>query len=198
MEEPGVPLYFWTAILAIIVMMKGGSQLKKAILGLSVLMLLTTGAFAQKIGYINSEVILAQFEDFKEAQSKLEVEGRKLEKQYYDMQARLDSMYADYERQKFLMTEANRASKEAEIQRLANEIQAFQMEKLGPQGEFYRKQAELADPVLQKINDAIKKIGDEGGYDFILDTVAGNILYAQDKYDLTERVLEELRKGGAK
>ena len=52
--------------------------------------------------------------------------------------------------------------------------------------------------VLQKINDAIKKIGDEGGYDFIFDTVAGNILYAQEKYDLTERVLEELRKSGAK
>jgi outer membrane protein len=172
--------------------------LKKAVLGLSVLMLLAAGAFAQKIGYVNSEIILAQFEDFKEAQSKLEVEGRKLEQQYYDMAARLDSMQRDYERQKFLMTEANRSAKEAEMQRLANEIQNFQVEKLGPQGEFYRKQAELADPVLQKINDAIKKIGDEGGYDYILDTVAGNILYAQEKFDLTDEVLEELRKGGAK
>ncbi len=172
--------------------------MNKAVIWLSLLLMVTAGAFAQKFGYVNSDFILSEFEDFREAQSKLEVEGRKLEKEYYDMAARLDSMQRDYERQKFLMTEANRAAKESEMQRLATEIQQFQVEKLGPEGEFYRKQAALADPVLQKINEAIKKVGDEGGYDYIFDTVAGNILYAQEKYDLTEKILEELRKGGDK
>lgn len=160
------------------------------------LLMLTAGAFAQKFGYVNSDYILNEFEEFREAQSKLEVEGRKLENQYYAMAARLDSMQQEFERQKFLMTEANRNAKEAEMRRLAEEIQRFQVEKLGPQGDFYKKQAELADPVLKKINDAIKRVGDEGGYDFIFDTVAGNILYAQEDYDLTQRVLEELRKVG--
>jgi len=168
--------------------------LNKTTIRLILLLVLSMAAFGQKYGYINSEYILSQFEEFREAQSKLEVEGRKLEKQYYDMAATLDSLQQEYERQKFLMTESNRASKENEMKQLAETIQRFQVEKLGPQGEFYQKQQALADPVLQKINTAIKQVGEDGGYDFIFDTVAGNILYAQDKFDLTEKVLKELHK----
>ncbi len=168
--------------------------MNKTTIRLILLLILSMAAFGQKFGYINSEYILSQFEEFREAQSKLEVEGRKLEKQYYDMAASLDSLQQDYERQKFLMTESNRGAKENEMRRLAEEIQQFQVQKLGPQGEFYQKQQALADPVLQKINTAIKKVGEDGGYDFIFDTVAGNVLYAQDKFDLTEKVLKELHK----
>ncbi len=168
--------------------------MNKVTIRVILLLVLSLAAFGQKYGYINSEYILSQFEEFREAQSKLEVEGRKLEKQYYDMAATLDSLQQEYERQKFLMTESNRASKENEMKRLAESIQKFQVEKLGPQGEFYQKQQALADPVLQKINTAIKQVGEDGGYDFIFDTVAGNILYAQDKFDLTEKVLKELHK----
>lgn len=168
--------------------------MNKVTIRLILLLVLSVAAFGQKFGYINSEFILSQFEEFKEAQSKLEVEGRKLEKQYYDMAATLDSLQQEYERQKFLMTENNRAIKENQMRRLAENIQKFQVEKLGPQGEFYQKQQALADPVLQKINSAIKKVGEEGGYDFIFDTVAGNVLYAQDKHDLTDKVLKELQQ----
>ncbi len=168
--------------------------MNKTLIRLILLLTLSLVAFGQKFGYINSEYILSQSEEFREAQSKLEVEGRKLEKQYYDMAASLDSMQQDYERQKFLMTESNRATKEGTMRRLAEEIQQFQVQKLGPQGEFYQKQQALADPVLQKVNAAIKKVGEDGSYDFIFDTVAGNILYAQEKFDLTEKVLKELQK----
>ncbi len=168
--------------------------MNKATIRLILLLTLSVAAFGQKFGYINSEYILANLEEFREAQSKLEVEGRKLEKQYYDMAESLDSLQKEYERQKFLMTESNRGAKENEMRKLAEEIQRFQVEKLGPQGEFYQKQQSLADPVLQKINSAIKKVGEDGGYDFIFDTVAGNVLYAQDKFDLTEKVLKELQK----
>jgi len=168
--------------------------LNKSMIRIVLLLILSMAAFGQKFGYINSEYILSQFEEYREAQSKLEVEGRKLEKQYYDMAASLDSMQQEYERQKFLMTESNRAAKENDMRRLAENIQQFQVQKLGPQGEFYQKQQALADPVLQKINTAIKKVGEDGAYDFIFDVVAGNILYAQEKFDLTEKVLKELQK----
>ncbi|MCF7825554.1 MAG: OmpH family outer membrane protein [Candidatus Marinimicrobia bacterium] len=168
--------------------------MNKSMIRIILLLTLSLAAFGQKFGYINSEYILSQFEEYREAQSKLEVEGRKLEKQYYDMAASLDSMRQEYERQKFLMTESNRAAKENDMRRLAENIQQFQVQKLGPEGEFYQKQQALADPVLQKINTAIKKVGEDGAYDFIFDVVAGNILYAQEKFDLTEKVLKELQK----
>ena len=35
--------------------------------------------------------------------------------------------------------------------------------------------------VLEKINLQIKKVGDDEKYDYIFDTVAGNILYASEQ-----------------
>ena len=60
----------------------------------------------------------------------------------------------------------------------------------------FKKQEEFMEPVLEKINTVIKKIGDEEKFDFIFDTAAGNILYASENQpDLTDQVLKELEKG---
>ena len=51
-------------------------------------------------------------------------------------------------------------------------------------------------PIMDKINAAIQKVGEEERYDFVFDTVAGNIVYARDNSnDLTDFVIEELEKG---
>ena len=68
------------------------------------------------------------------------------------------------------------------------------MEKFGPEGEIYRKQNILLKPVLTKIDDAIKKVGSEQSYDFILDAMSGALLYALDSHNLTEAVMDELSK----
>ena len=65
---------------------------------------------------------------------------------------------------------------------------------MGPEGEIYRKQAELVGPVLEKIKSVIEKVGKENEYDYIFDTVAGNILYAEPVHDLTDKVLYELKR----
>ena len=75
-------------------------------------------------------------------------------------------------------------------------IQQFQNDKWGQTGEAVRKNEEIMQPVIDKINAAIAKVGEEERYDYIFDTVAGNILYASpSQTDLTDLVLEELEKG---
>ncbi|MDO9549063.1 MAG: OmpH family outer membrane protein [Candidatus Marinimicrobia bacterium] len=147
-----------------------------------------------KIGYINSDRILAEFEEAKEAQRKLDVEAKKLEDEYRGMLGKLDSLNRDYERQKMIMSETRRQTKENEITQLQQKIQRYQVEKMGPEGEIYRKQAELVGPVLEKIKAVIEKVGKGNKYDYIFDTVAGNILYAEPVHDLTDKVLYELKR----
>jgi outer membrane protein len=166
----------------------------KKLLIIAIITLMAGNVFGQKFGYVNSEYILSQFDEFIEAQNKLEIEGKKLEQEYYRMAGQLDSLKQDYERQKFLMTDVNKKTKENEMMVLSQKLQDFQVNKLGPQGEFYQKQQTLADPVLEKVNKAIKAVGEANGYDFIFDSVAGNILYAKDGFDLTEKVLIELNR----
>ena len=67
------------------------------------------------------------------------------------------------------------------------------MEKFGQGGELERLQIQLLKPVLEKIDKAIQKVGNEEGYDYIFDAVAGAIVFALDSHNVTEKVLDELQ-----
>jgi outer membrane protein len=156
--------------------------------------LFTTAVAEQKIAFVNSDRILAEYKDAQEAQSKLDVEAKKLQGEYQAMIMKLDSLNKVYESQKMMMSEARRAEKEDELLKLQQEIQIFQQQKLGPQGEIYQKQNEIVGPVLEKVKNIIKKVAEDGNYDFVFDTVAGNILYAEPVHDITEKVIYELER----
>ena len=147
-----------------------------------------------KIGYIDSNEIMSSFEEVRQVQVDLEKEQRRLENEMNDLMARLDSLNQDYERQRLLMSETRRQEKENELRNLEKNIQEFQMAKFGPEGAIYQKQNLLLKPVLKKIDIAIKNVGSEQSYDFILDVMSGALLYALDSHNLTEDVLEELTK----
>jgi len=165
------------------------------VLGFLMMVGLSNVAQAQiKIAYVNSDRILSEFDEAREAQSKLDIEAKKLEDQYRGMLAKLDSLQKDYERQKMMMSETRRKTKETEIAQLQDSIQKFQVEKLGPEGEIYKKQAELVTPILEKVKTVIAKVGKDDKYDYIFDTVAGNILYAEPAHDVTDKVIYELKR----
>jgi len=147
-----------------------------------------------KVGYVNSDRILGEYDEAKEAQSKLDIEAKKLEDEYRGMLAKLDSLRKDYDRQKMMMSETRRKTKETEIGQLEESIQKYQVEKLGPEGEIYKKQAELVSPILEKVKKVIEKVGKDNKYDYIFDTVQGNILYAEPAHDLTDKVIYELKR----
>ena len=147
-----------------------------------------------KIGYVDSNEIMSNFEEVRQVQVDLEKEQRRLESEFNSLVAQLDSLKQDYERQRLLMSETRRQEKENEIINMKKMVEEFQLKKFGPEGEIYRKQNELLKPVLKKIDDAIQKVGSEQGYDFILDAMSGALLYALDSHNLTENVMDELSK----
>ena len=93
------------------------------------------------------------------------------------------------------MSAERRADKEKEIQLMEQRVQQFNMEKFGPNGgEIYRIQNQLFAPVQAKIQAAIDNVAVAGGYDFILDAQSGGFVFAEDRFNLTHAVLDELRK----
>lgn len=157
---------------------------------------MSMNALAQKLGYINSQQILAQYKEAQDAQEQLDkinqewqAEGAEMQKQFQDMGQQLES-------QSLLLSEERQREKQAELQALYQRIQQYQNDKWGQNGEFFKKQEEVMKPVYDKINAAIKKVGEEERFDYIFDIVAGNIVYAStEQEDLTDLVVEELEKG---
>ena len=147
-----------------------------------------------KIGYVDSNEIMNNFDEVRQVQADLEKEQRRLESEFNELVYSLDSLKQDFDRQRLLMSDTRRNEKENEIVNKEKSVQKFQLDKFGPEGEIYRIQNQLLKPVLAKIDAAIQKVGSERGYDFILDAMSGALLYALDSHNLTEDVMDELAK----
>ena len=138
-----------------------------------------------KIGYLNADKILTELDEVRQVQIQLEKEQREME---------LDSLLRSYEQQKMLMSEERRSKLEKTLTDKQAELQRFQMEKVGPQGEIYKIHDQLMAPVYAKIDEAIQKVGKQEGYDYIFNVVSGGIVYALPQNDLTDLVVKELEK----
>ena len=78
-----------------------------------------------KIGYVDSNEIMKNIEEVRQAQIDLEKEGRKLEAEGMKLVNKLDSLKQDYDRQRLLMSEVRRKEKEKEMTLMEQSIQQF-------------------------------------------------------------------------
>jgi Skp family chaperone for outer membrane proteins len=115
-----------------------------------------------KIGYILSERIRTEYEEFQEAESQLQLEYRKVQFEFDKMVLKMDSLKQDYE-VKRLMALDKGVSIRQEIEQMERQIQNYQAEKIGPQGELMRKQAQLEYEILGKVKKAVDKVAIDGG-----------------------------------
>ena len=147
-----------------------------------------------KIGYLNVDKILSELDEVRQVYVELEKEQRKIEVEYQNLQFELDSLFRNYEQQKMLMSDERRKKTETSIQNKQAELERFQIEKVGPQGEIYRIQEQLMAPIYAKMDNAVSKVGAELGFDYIFNVSSGQIVYALPQYDLTDKVVDELSK----
>ena len=153
---------------------------------------MVTAASAQlKICYILSERIRTEFEEFKEAESQLQLEYRKVQFEFDQMVLKLDSLKQDYEVKRLMALDKGESIKQ-ELEQMERSIQNYQAEKIGPQGELMRKQAQMEYEILGKVKKAVDKVAIDGGFDYIIDASVG-LLYFKSEYDRTDDVLHELR-----
>lgn len=150
-------------------------------------------AFAQKFAFVHSQKVLAEYSEYKDVQNKLQEIQNKYQEEYDKLVQEYNQQVQEIESQSLLLSPEKKAEKERLAQEKALEIEKFKYDKLGPQGEIYKKQAELGQPVLDKINNVIKKIGESEGYDFVFDGATG-LLWAKADHDITQQVLDELNK----
>ncbi len=156
------------------------------------LICMISSASAQlKIGYILSERIRTEFEEFKEAEAQLQLEYRKVQLEFESMALKMDSLKQDYEVKRLMALDKGESIRK-ELEQMERSIQTYQAEKIGPQGELMRKQAQMEYEILGKVKQAVDKVAIDGGFDYILDASV-SFLYAKPKYDRTDDVLYELR-----
>jgi outer membrane protein len=109
------------------------------------------------------------------------------------MQNEWQKKFQEYDKKKLILTDQLRAETEKELQDMDKKIVDFRSKKFGQNGELFNKQNELIKPIQNKIFKMLQDIAKEDDYDYIFDK-SGDILlmYSNDKYDLTDKVIERL------
>jgi len=148
-----------------------------------------------KLGYIDSQKILEKYKEAQDAQKQLQDLNKRWEDEAKNMQQELQSKLEELESQASLLSDERKKEKETELQNLNIRLQQFQQKKWGNQGDAFSMRKEIMQPVVDKIDTVIKKIGTDEKFDWIFNVVNGNILYAgTSQSDLTDKVLENLNK----
>lgn len=157
--------------------------------------LVSTFARAEmKVGYINSEAIFAEYEGTKEAQDKFNKEVAVWEQDATKRQKEIKDLKDQIDKQSLLLSNERKKALEDSLNQKMVIYQKFLQDKFGQKGEALVKNEELTKPIIEKINKIIEKIAKDENYDFIYDARSGGIVFAKKRYDLNQRVLEELNK----
>jgi len=109
------------------------TSFRKILLLLTFFSLAGTANAQLKIGYVLSERIRTEYDEFKEAESQLQLEYRKVQYEFDQMVLKMDSLKQEYE-VKRLMALDKGASIRQEIEQMERQAQTYQAEKIGPQG----------------------------------------------------------------
>jgi outer membrane protein len=147
-----------------------------------------------KIGYIDSIKIFAENKETQEAERVYRTDVQQWEAQKARYEADLAKMGEELNAQSPMLSEEKKAERRLEFQRKMDEYKKFMEETFGDNGLAARRNKELTQPIVEKINKLIETIAKQQGLTMVFDVANANIVYADKTLDLTELVLTELRK----
>ena len=154
-------------------------------------------AQSQKIGYVDSQIILTQYAAAIKAQGDLDALTNLWSAQLDSMTAQYQQKLSDYQKQANVMSEEQKVAAQQDVVNMEQKIMDFRRKKFSqPDGEICSKQEEISAPIKTKIYAAIEKVATEEGMKFIFDK-SGDILllYADAAFDVTYKVLDQLKRG---
>jgi len=157
---------------------------------------LTAAAFSaqaqeMKIGYVNSDKVLRDAIPARAAQTKIEAEFSKRDKDLTDLSVKLKAAADKLEKEAPTLAESERVRRQRELVDQDREIQRKRRE--FQEDLSQRKNEELA-AVVDRANKVIKQIFDQEKYDLIVQEV----IFASPRIDITDKVIKALNAQGGK
>ncbi len=147
----------------------------------------------QKIVYVDSEYIMENIPEYGDAQAELNALSEKWQREVKAIYDKVSEMYSKYQTDMLLLSEDQKRAREQAIIDKEQEAKNLQMQYFGAEGQLYQKRTELVQPIQEKVYTAMKELAQTKGYAFILDLASGtSVLYASDKNDVSDDVLDQL------
>lgn len=165
-------------------------MLKNSVFSALVALLMLSGiAHAEtKIGFVNSQRILAEAPQAAKAKKKIEKDFEKRDQDLQRMVKQLQSLQEAMDKNGATMAEAERRTKERELADLTRDLQRKQREF---REDLSQRQNEEMAAIFERVNRAIKQVADAEKYDIIFQEA----VYFNQRIDITDKVIKALADG---
>lgn len=158
---------------------------------LAVAVALPLSAMAQKFGVVDIESVFQAMPETTAMQTQLTETSKKYEDEFLKLQEEVNKLYAEFQT---IQNDANtpESIKERRLQEVQDRYAKVQQFRETAQQDIARLEQQLSMPIQQKLTDAIKAVGAEGGFTFIMPN-EGLLLYTgTDVVDVTAQVRTKL------
>lgn len=167
----------------------------KSILNYTFIALLTiataTGVSAQKFAHINSQLLMVELPEMKNADTQIQTYQETLMKKGQEMVQAFEAKYLAYA-EKANQGELNKIQMQQMEGELGKEQQAIQAYELEVQNMMVAKRETLYKPIIDKVKAAIEQVGKEGGYTMIFESGSGVLVHAAESDDIMTQVKAKL------
>jgi outer membrane protein len=142
-----------------------------------------------KIGYVNSQRILAETPAFADVRATLEREFTPMRAEIDSLEARLGRADQEFQAQATTLTEAARQQRQ---QALQQQLAQYQQRGQQIQQQLQAREQELVGPVMQRIRGVLEEVRRAGNYSFIIDPPDGLVVAVDPAVDVTNDVIRRL------
>src|SRR5690606_9164061 len=160
---------------------------------LTLLVMTTTNAFAQRFAYVDTEYILKHVPEYLSAQKQLDALSVQWQEEVDNRFAEIEKLYQAYQEDQVLLSEEMRRKREDEIVNKEREAREFQRQKFGFEGDLFQERVKLVQPIQERVAQAIQRIEQDQGLDVVLDKGSDvALLSANPNLDKSDAVIHLL------
>ncbi len=164
------------------------------------ILLFASAAVAQnpRLAYVDSEKILTDLPEAQQVQKELEGVVKGWQDELQRMSDAFQKAVEEYQKKEAVLSASAREAQQKELADMRQKAQEYQVKKFGQGGEMAEMRERRFTPIREKILKSIEAVAKEEGFNFVFDKASDVVLlYADAKFDLTYKVLDNLKRGSS-
>ncbi len=147
----------------------------------------------QKLGFIDTDVIMQNMPEYSGIEQRLSLLSEGWREEISDLEQEIEEREQDFEAREILFTEEVRQQRLNEIETLRQQRDRMVEDKFGPQGEYFTTQESLLEPIQRQIFEALNVVARRQNFDFVFDRAQETrYLFIREEWNITEDVMLEM------
>jgi outer membrane protein len=165
-------------------------HLKNLFLSAAIIMLCSFSLQAQsKVAHVNTQELVESMPEMQNAKSELEKLAKTYETDIQAMATELQNKIKQYDAESSTKTDEENGKRLQEVQGMEQSIRQYQAQ---AQQDLQKKELELLKPITEKAKNAILKVGNDQGFDYVLDSSQGQGVIMANGKNLLADIKSEL------